>query len=132
MGWIGECQRGDEQAHGKTDAAKHANAQQLWPTGSHGLFCHAGRQRKPAGGDNAERFADDKARGNSERHGPSSQASVAPASETPALAKANSGKIAKATKGCSRSSRRSSSGALYGPASARGMAAATTTPASVA
>ncbi len=47
--------------------------------------------------------------------GASSLASVSPASETPALAKANSGKITKAIQGCNCSSRRSSREVPWAP-----------------
>lgn len=69
--------------------------------GACGLLCQAARQRQPAGGENASRLANHKARDDTERHG--------------------SQQLGK------RQSRE-----RVGPPLARGMAAATTTPASVA
>jgi hypothetical protein len=37
--------------------------------GACGLLCQAARQRQPAGGENASRFANHKARDDTERHG---------------------------------------------------------------
>ena len=64
--------------------------------------------------------------------GSSRLSSDSPCSETPALAKANSGSTAKATQGCRFSSSCSSSDGSPSALLVNGMASATATPASVA